>query len=78
MKKLFVLIALLWSVTLFALNINTASVKELTSLKGIGVKTAEKIVKYRSEHKFKSIEEIKNVKGIGQKKFDAIKAELEV
>ena len=78
MKKLFVLIALLWSVSLFALNINTASAKELTTLKGIGAKTAEKIISYRADHKFQTIEDIKKVKGIGQKTFDNIKADLEV
>lgn len=78
MKKLFIFIALLWSVSLFALNINTASAKELTTLKGIGTKTAEKIINYRNEHKFETIEDIKKVKGIGQKTFESIKKDLEV
>jgi len=55
-------------------NINTASVEQLSSLKGIGEKTAQAIVEYRKTNGlFKSIEDIKNVKGIGEKKFEEIK-----
>ena len=47
-------------------NINTASVKELMTLEGIGEKVAEKIVEYRAEHgPFKKPEEIRKVHGIG-------------
>lgn len=56
------------------ININTATAEELTALPGIGEKTAEKIVKYRTENgSFYSIEEIMEVKGIGEAKFDAIR-----
>ena len=52
------------------ININAASIEELTALPGIGVKTAERIVLYRKAHgKFKKIEDLMNVKGIGEKKF---------
>ncbi len=56
------------------LNINIASQKALAQLPGIGEKTAKKIVEYRNAHGFfNSIEEIKNVSGIGEKKFEKLK-----
>ncbi len=69
---------LLLSVQLMAVNLNTATIEELSSLKGIGKSTAEKIVTYREQQKFNRINEIKNVKGIGEKKFDMIKKDLSV
>lgn len=48
-------------------NINSADKDELMSLKGIGEKKAEAIIEYRSTNCFKSIEEIANLKGIGEK-----------
>ncbi|WAC09088.1 MAG: helix-hairpin-helix domain-containing protein [Thermodesulfobacteriota bacterium] len=59
------------------MNINTASAEDLTSLKGIGEKTAQAIVEYREKNgAFKAIEDIKNVKGIGDKKFEVIKGSI--
>ena len=80
MKKTFVgiVLGLMLSTQLFAVNLNTASAEELSSLKGIGSGTANKIIKYRQEHKFSSIEDLMQVKGIGQKKFDSIKKDLSV
>lgn len=54
------------------ININTATIKELSKgLKKVGPKYADAIVKYRKAHGgFKSPEEIKNVKGIGDKTFE--------
>lgn len=58
-------------------NINTATQTELESLTGIGPSTALKIIKYREENgKFKTIEDIKNVSGIGDSKFESIKDEI--
>lgn len=55
-------------------NINTASQTELETLPGIGPSTALKIVNYRKEKgKFKKIEDIKEVSGIGDSKYNKIK-----
>ena len=55
-------------------NINTADVKELQKLSGIGEAIALRIVTYRKENgKFNSIEDLKNVSGIGESKFNKIK-----
>ena len=55
-------------------NINTATKEELDTLPGIGESTAQKIINYRRENgKFSSIEEIKEVNGIGESKYENIK-----
>lgn len=62
-------------------NINTASIDDLVAanLYRIGYKTAEKIVEYRQQNgPFKSIEEIMEVKGIGEKTFEKIKDKITV
>ena len=56
------------------ININTATQTQLETLPGIGPSTAIKILTYRKEKgKFKSIEDIKEVSGIGDSKFEKIK-----
>lgn len=56
------------------ININLATTEELDSLPGIGEITAQKIIDYREENKkFEVVEEVKNVKGIGDKKYGDIK-----
>jgi comEA protein len=58
-------------------NLNTASVEQLQSLPGIGPVIAKSIVEYRTKvGKFNRIEEIINVKGVGEKKFQKIKDRL--
>lgn len=55
------------------ININTATKDMLTSIPGVGSKMADKIIKYRQEHPFNSIDELLNITGIGKKKFEEIK-----
>ena len=58
-------------------NINTAKQTELETLSGIGPSTALKIINYRQENgEFKKIEDIKNVPGIGDSKFENIKESI--
>lgn len=56
-------------------NINTADAATLAgSLRGVGIKKAEAIVAYRSEHgPFKSVDELVNVKGIGDKMLEQLR-----
>lgn len=54
-------------------NINDANEEELMTLKGIGQATAKKIIEYRKNNTFEKIEDIMNVSGIGESKFNAIK-----
>ena len=61
------------------ININTATQTELELLPGIGPSTASKIIKYREENgEFKTIDDIKNVSGIGDAKFESIKDQITV
>lgn len=61
------------------ININTAKEEELKQLDGIGSSTATKIVNYRKENgRFNTIEDIKNVSGIGESKFNKIKDKIYV
>ncbi|CAM3093667.1 helix-hairpin-helix domain-containing protein [Leuconostoc rapi] len=54
-------------------NLNTATLTELQTLAGIGEKKAEQIISYREAHGgFKNIDEIKEVSGIGDKRFETI------
>lgn len=54
-------------------NINTANKDELMSLPNIGDKRADAIIEYRKTQKFEEIEDIKNVTGIGEKYYEALK-----
>jgi competence protein ComEA len=59
------------------LNINTASVEDLIKIKGIGQKKANAIVDYREAYgPFKTIEDVRNVKGIGNKLFESMKSQI--
>lgn len=78
MKRLILALVFLTSFLFGAVNLNTASKKELMSLDGIGDKKAEEIIKYREKTPFTKPEDIKNIKGIGDKLFDKIKDKIEV
>ena len=74
MKKIFLLLVAT-VISLFAIDINTATKADFIKIKGIGEKKAEKIIAYRTEHgKFSNIDELKNVKGIGNKIVNIIKS----
>lgn len=61
------------------INLNTATASDLQKLNGIGEKKAEQIIAYRQEKgSFKSIDELKEVSGIGDKTFAAIKDQLTI
>jgi competence protein ComEA len=76
--RVFLLVVMLF-VSLFAkIDINTATMSELHSLKGIGHKKATAIIEYRKEHRFTKIEDIIKVKGVGKRVFEKIKDEIEV
>ena len=62
-----------------AININAASVSDLQALPGIGAKTAALIVEYRQKNgPFKKVEELMNVRGIGEKNFLKLKPQISV
>lgn len=61
-----------------AVNLNTASVEQLTEIPGIGPSKANAIVAYRSNNPFETVDEVKEVKGIGDKLFAKISQYLTV
>jgi competence ComEA-like helix-hairpin-helix protein len=57
-----------------SINLNTAGMDELVRIPGLGEKTAEKILQYRLEKgPFRNLEQLQEIKGIGEKKFNLIK-----
>jgi len=80
MKQWFIALGLLVpGLALAAVNLNTASMEELVALPGVGPAKAQAILDHRKAHgPFKSVEELKDVKGIGVKRFEKIKADLAV
>ncbi len=61
------------------ININQAEKEELMTLNGVGEKKAEKIIEYREEKgSFKSIDDLKNVNGFGDKTVESLKETIEI
>ena len=60
-------------------NLNTATAEELETLRGIGPAIAGRILDYRKEHgRFERVEDLTNVRGIGEAKFQKMKNQLSV
>src|SRR4051794_29220465 len=80
MKKVAMLFAALLAYAGFALaavNINTATKEQLESLNGIGPVKAQAIIDYRQKNgRFKSLEDVKNVSGVGDATFDKIRGDI--
>lgn len=78
--KRFLLVLLALASLLFAkVDINKADAKELASLKGIGQTKATAIVDYRNANgKFKSVDELVKVKGIGKATVEKLRDDIEV
>jgi competence protein ComEA len=80
MKKLLVALVMwfaIYGVAIAAVNINTATKEELTSLKGIGEKRAQDIIDYRTKNgPFKSVDDLEKVPGIGPGTMKQIRPEL--
>jgi len=67
------------AILLLAINLNTATAKELETLPGIGPALASRIIAFREKrHGFKRVEELLAVPGISQKKWKAIRGKVEV
>lgn len=60
------------------INLNIATKAELMRLPGVGEATAEKIIEFRKNQRFRKPEDIMNIKGIGPKKFEKISPYLDV
>ena len=67
----------IYGIAIAAVNINTATKEELTSLKGIGEKRAQDIIDYRTKNgPFKSVDDLEKVPGIGPGTMKQIRSEL--
>ena len=76
--RLFLVLMALTGVLFGVVDINNADKNELTTLKGIGAKKAEAIIKYREKHCFKTIDELVKIKGVGKKLIENNKDNLKV
>ena len=69
----------LGALILLVLNLNTATLRELEALPGIGPALAKRIVEFREKHHgFKRVEELLAIPGISEKKWKAIRDQVEV
>ena len=76
--KILTIVALSVSLLFGSVDINTASKSDLMSLKGIGEKKADAIIKHRKGNCFKSVNGLTQVKGIGPKFIEKNKQDLKV
>lgn len=73
------MLALFTHVSFAAVNLNSANTDELEAINGVGPATAKAIVDYRTQHgAFKSVDELKTIKGFGSKRFEKLKPEFTV
>jgi len=78
-RSIVLALALFSQCALAAVNLNTATKEELIALPGIGPAKAQAILDYRKTNgAFKSVEELKDVKGIGAKRFEKLKSDLTI
>ncbi len=78
-KGVLVLLALMVFPVFAAVNINTATQSELEMVRGLGPAKAKAIIAYReSNGKFKSLDDLDNVKGFGKASIEKLKEELSV
>ena len=82
MKKLLLVLLAFFAfsgMAMAAVNLNTASKDELQAVNGIGPKKADAIVEYRKKNgSFKTVDDLKNVKGFGDKSVANMRSELTV
>ncbi|GIW45127.1 MAG: hypothetical protein KatS3mg077_2409 [Candidatus Binatia bacterium] len=68
-----------WAAETKPINVNTATMAELMSIKGIGEAKARAIIEHREKHgPFKTVDELKNVSGIGDKLLATLKPQVTV
>jgi len=77
MKKILLLMGMSVSLLFSAINLQTASKKELMCIKGIGEKKAEALLKYRKKHTLESPEDLMNIKGFGKGIIRNVKQEIQ-
>ncbi|BBG65040.1 late competence protein ComEA, DNA receptor [Hydrogenimonas sp.] len=76
--KLFLITAVSAATLFAAVDINSATAKELQSVKGIGEKKAKQIVAFREKNCFQSLRDLTKIKGIGEKTLKKLTPQLEV
>jgi len=72
------LLALAAPVWAAEVDLNSATQEELVALPGIGPAKAKAIIDYRTAHPFKSVDEVKNVRGIGDHLYESLKGKVTV
>ncbi|MDA3969371.1 ComEA family DNA-binding protein [Helicobacter ibis] len=76
--KFLVTLFLMIGLAFASVNLNTASKEELMKIDGIGATKAQAIIDYREKTPFKTIEDLKKVKGFGDKTFEKVKDKISV